>query len=97
MNKRQKTKVKDKKQFRLYDIYRYASTGLSSNITGIVSYECDKDCNVIVVRFEDYTGELKEGIAVNYFSRNEFELKQVIKDINKRLGNCMKPGPRRYK
>lgn len=86
-----------KKQFRLYDVYRYATTGAMSNIEGIVSYECNKDASVLVVRFEDYTGEYKDGIARNFFCKNEFELKQTIKQINKQLGNCMTPGPRRCK
>lgn len=88
---------KQKKQFRLYDIYRYAATGIMSNIAGIVSYECNDDASTIVVRFEDCTGEFRKGVAKNYFSKNEFELKQIIKEVNKRLGNCMTPGPRRYK
>ena len=86
---------KQKKQFRLYDIYRYAATGQMSEISGIVSYECNDDASTIVVRFEDHTGEFEQGVAKNYFARNEFELKQIVKEVNQRLSNCLKPGKRR--
>lgn len=76
---------KAKKQFRLYDIYRYIVTGEDSNIEGITSYVANKDASVITVEYERLC--LK-----TYFTRNEYELKQVITEINKRLGNCMKPG-----
>ena len=87
-----------KKQFRLYDIYRYATTGIASEIAGIISYECNDDATTLVIRFEDHTGEFKQGLAKNYFANNEFELKQIVKEINQRLGNCIKPGrkQRRY-
>lgn len=88
---------KEKKQFRLFDVYRYAVTAEESKIKGIVSYECSKDAISIVVCYEDYTGRFPDGMRCNYFAENEFELKQVIKEVNKRLGNCIKPGPRRYK
>ena len=94
-----KTKQPQKKQFRLYDIYRYAATGIMSEIYGIVSYECDQTASVLVVRFEDHSGQFKNGLAKNYFANNEYELKQIIKEVNQRLGNCIKPGrkTRRYR
>ena len=84
-------KLKEKKQFRLYDIYRYAATGIMSNIRGIDSYECNDDASTVVVRFVDITGEFNE-LSVNYFAKSEYDLKQIVKEVNKRLGNCMKPG-----
>ena len=82
---------KVKKQFRLYDVYRYAATGEQSNIQGIDSYECNKDATTLVIRYEGCGG-------VNFFPRTEKELKEVIRSINKTLGNCDIPGPkvRRY-
>lgn len=93
-----KTKEHFKKQFRLYDIYRYAATGNMSKIYGIVSYECNDDASTLVVRFEDHSGMYPQGLAKNYFSRNEYELREIVKEINQRLGNCVKPGrkKRRY-
>lgn len=91
-------KEREKKQFRLYDIYRYAATGNMSNIRGIISYECSDDASCVVVRFVDHTGEFKHGIPKMYFAKTEYDLKQIVKEVNKRLGNCIKPGrARRYK
>lgn len=84
-----------KKQFRLYDIYRYATTGIESKIKGIESYECNKTATTIVVRFQSSTNQFLL-IPVNYFSSSEEELKEIVKDINKRLNNCNKPGRRKY-
>lgn len=82
---------KVKKQFRLYDIYRYIVTGEESNIEGITSYTANKDASVISVEYEPRCSQ-------TYFTRNEYELKQVITEVNKRLDNCMKPGrARRWK
>jgi hypothetical protein len=88
-------KTKEKKQFRLYDIYRYAATGEMSNIIGILDYECNVTATTLTVRFEDHTGQFKHGVSCNYFAKNEFELKQIVKEINQRLGNCLKPGRRK--
>ena len=83
---------KTKKQFRLYDIYRYAATGEQSSIRGIESYECNATASAMVIRFTDWTGQFRYGLPVNYFAKNEKELKRIVKEVNKRLGNCMKPG-----
>lgn len=88
---------KSKKQFRLYDIYRYAATGQMSEITGILSYECNDDATTIAINFEDYTGEFPRGVQRMYFSSNEYELKQIVKEVNQRLGNCLKPGRRKWR
>lgn len=88
---------KTKKQFRLYDIYRYIVTGDISDIDGIVSYDANKDASIVVIRYVDYSGTYPEGIPANYFSHNEKELKDVVRLINKRLNNCLTPGPKRTK
>lgn len=76
---------KVKKQFRLYDIYRYIVTGEESNIMGLTSYTSNRDASVIAVEFEPKCSR-------TYFAHNEHELKEVIKEVNKRLGTCAKPG-----
>ena len=81
--------IKYKKQFRLYDIYRYAVTGVESKIKGIHSYEVNRDATAMTIRFGD------EYIKV-YFASNEAELKDIVRAVNKRLGNCDTPGPRAY-
>lgn len=82
--------IKYKKQFRLYDIYRYAATGVESKIKGIHSYEVNRDATVMTVRFGDYEH------SKIYFASNEAELKDIVRSVNKRLGNCDTPGPRAY-
>lgn len=91
MRKTEKIQVK-KKQFRLYDIYRYLATGEQSKIQGIWMYDCNKDASVIVIRYGE---SWEDNIPVNYFSRNEKDLKEVIRIINRRLNNCHTPGPKR--
>ena len=85
-------KEKVKRQFRLYDIYRYIVTDTLSNIEGIVRYDCNKDASTVTVNFVDPRDIYPEGLQKTYFTRNEEELKAVISKVNKRLGNCRKPG-----
>lgn len=85
-------KMKYKKQFRLYDIYRYAVTNEQSHIEGIDYYNVNKDASIIHIKFPGIIG------AHKYIARNEDELKEVVRQVNKKLGNCSKPGPmRRHK
>lgn len=81
-----------KKQFRLWDVYRYAVTGKESVIEGILHYECTKNAETLLIVYADYTTLRPSGIDKFYFSDNEEQLKRCIRDINKRLGNCKKPG-----
>ena len=80
--------MKQKKQFRLYDVYRYAVTGVQSNIEGISEYEVNKECTCIKVAFTDGTSRYD-------WPKNETELKTFIRYTNKLLNNCNKPGPKR--
>ena len=80
---------KYKKQFRLYDIYRYAATGVESKVEGIHSYEVNRDATTMTVRYGEYA------ISQIYFAKNEDELKEIVKLINKRLGNCLTPGKKK--
>lgn len=89
-----KKTINKKKQFRLYDIYRCAATGLTSNINGILEYSVTDDARVIFIMFEDVTGQLKHGIAERFKANTEDELKEVVTEVNKRLGNCRRPGRR---
>lgn len=74
-----------KKQFRLYDVYRYAAVGEMSQIRGIKSYEVNKDATVITITL--YNGREYTDILMT-----ENERKAFITRINKILGNCRKPG-----
>ena len=80
---------KNKKQFRLYDIYRCAATGCISKIVGIETYEANKDASTINITLKN------DSMSRVYFCSNEDERKDVVKLINKKLGNCQKPGKRR--
>lgn len=73
---------KTKKQFRLYDVYRYYSIREMSCIEGIEWYEVTNNCSIISVRYEGST------FTRHYTARNEDELRSVIRTINKKLGNC---------
>ena len=77
-----------KKQFRLYDIYRYATIGVESKVRGIREYECNKEADILIVTFENDERR-------TYYTTGEEELRKVIKSINKKLGNCHKPGRRK--
>lgn len=68
--------MKIKKQFRLFDLYRYAILGLKSQFEGIEDYDCNNDVSVIIVTFCG-------GGQRIYFAQNENELKDTIKHINK--------------
>lgn len=78
---------KQKKQFRLFDIYREFALKDASRIKGISTYKVVKnvgECEIIIV----YTN----GIETNFVAKNEYELKEVVKRVNKQLKNCSKPG-----
>lgn len=75
-----------KKQFRLYDIYRFNSIHEMSQIDGIDWYEVKNHCSTISVRYTDAT------FTRHYTARNESELKDIVRMINKKLGNCYTPG-----
>lgn len=87
-------KIKYKKQFRLYDIYRYAVTKEMSHIEGIEAYEVNRDASVIEVKYSDTIGPVK---VTKYCAKNEDELKEVVRTINAKLGNCYKPGPKKVR
>ena len=78
-------KITEKKQFRLYDIYRYVATKRMSNIMGIRWYTISDDCYTINIR-------LSSGKDLNYVAHNESRRKDVVREINKILGNTKKPG-----
>ena len=78
---------KEKKQFRLFDVYRQFFTRTASKIRGIRTYNVHK-C------FEDAEISITYGDGkVQYFTaENEAELKQIVRKVNKQLKNCLKPG-----
>jgi hypothetical protein len=74
-----------KKQFRLYDIYRFAASGNISSIRGIESYEVNKDATTLHIVFDNCD-------TLTRFAKIEDDLKAIVKEVNKILRNCRKPG-----
>lgn len=68
--------MKVKKQFRLFDLYRLAATGLKSSVLGIEDYDVNDDLSNITVTYYGKGQKI-------YFAKDELELKGVIKQINK--------------
>ena len=83
--------MKQKKQFRLYDIYRSVCTNYKSVIRGINSYETkqynDKFISVKIV--------FNDGAEWFGYYSDEDELKELVTNVNKRLNNCRKPGKKK--
>lgn len=79
-----------KKQFRLYDIYRNATMSEMSEIEGITSYEVDSIASVITITYDggDITVE-------THYAASESDLKEIVRHVNHRLGNCRKPGTKK--
>lgn len=78
---------REKKQFRLFDIYRQFFTQTLSKIKGIRTYAIGR-------YFDEYEVRVvySNGSETNFTAKNEDELKQIIKQVNKQLKNCSKPG-----
>ena len=84
-----------KKQFRLYDIYRNVSLDKQSAIQGVREYTAKFDCKSkqakVSVTFYNY--EMFEDI-ITIDVEAESKFKEFVKQVNKRLKNCKKPGPK---
>ena len=80
--------MKLKKQFRLYDIYRYVAlkygemrnTNYIPFIKGIEDFYCDSKMTIIQVNGHSY-----------FVEEGEEGLREIVRVINKQLGNCHKP------
>ena len=66
--------MKVKKQFRLFDLYRLAATGLKSSISSIEDYEVNNDLSNITVTYYGKGQKI-------YFAKDELELKDVMRYI----------------
>ena len=81
--------MKLKKQFRLYDIYRYVALkyGEMRNanyipfVKGIEDFYCDSKMTIVQCNGHSY-----------FVEEGEEGLREIVKAINKQLGNCHKPG-----
>ena len=78
---------REKKQFRLFDIYRQFFTKTVCKIKGIRTYSIGEYFGEYDIRVT-----YSNGIETNFTAKNEDELKQIIRKVNKQLKNCLKPG-----
>ena len=78
---------REKKQFRLFDIYRQFCTQTLSKIKGIRTYAISR-------YFDEYEIRVvySNGSETNFTAQDEEELKQIVRQVNKQLKNCSKPG-----
>lgn len=86
MNKSESYTKVYKKQFRLFDVYRYIATGKKSHIKGISAYVAS------IYALQVIYDSPKTYDNSTFFYNNEDELKKAISKINKCLNNCHKPG-----
>lgn len=88
-----------KKQFRLYDIYRCAVTGEQSSIKGIREYQVrqDEDKALCIDVTIDTPGSRcpAQWASIVSLPKDEELLRRFIKELNKRLSNCKRPGPKK--
>ena len=81
---------KEKKQFRLYDVYRCYTTGKTSWIKGIYQY------NIAILSGKYHlVVQFANGNVYDNWCDDEKDLKKVITSINKVLKNCLKPGKKK--
>ena len=88
MNKAETYTKVYKRQFRLFDVYRYIATLRRSQIKGIRFYYASK-LSLQVLYDND---SLNTYDNTMFFYKDESDLKNAVKTINKLLGNCHKPG-----
>ena len=90
---------KIKKRIGLYDLYRYIVTGKQDRIKGIEYFDCNKDATVVVVRYsgDDLPLNRTKTYLVDSINKSVEKngIQRIVRLINKQLGNCEKPGPKR--
>lgn len=88
MNKAETYTKVYKRQFRLFDVYRYIATLRQSHIKGIRFYYASK----LSLQVYYDNDSLNTYDNTMFFYKDESDLKNAVKTINKLLGNCHKPG-----
>lgn len=83
--------TKYKKQYRLFDIYRYISTGEKSKIMGISDYTArDGIIQTVCVDTTDFVTDVSDIDG----TISEDAVRAHIKIVNAHLRNCKRPGPK---
>lgn len=89
-----------KKQFRLFDIYQYIATGEQSVIKGIEGYSVRNvngnysitvELSSIIV-IDNTLEPHKVSNVINRYCATIDQMKTLIKEVNRKLGNCQRPG-----
>lgn len=68
--------MKQRKQMRVYDLYRLAIAGRTSEIRGIRQYQCNKTVTIVSITFED-------NVTWVFYCRDEQDRKNLIRCVNK--------------
>lgn len=68
--------MKQRKQMRVYDLYRLAITGRTSEIRGIRQYQCNKNVTIVYITFEDNNTWV-------FYCKDEQDRKNLIRCVNK--------------
>ena len=68
--------MKQRKQMRIYDLYRLAITGRTSEIRGIRQYQCNKNVTIVSITLKDNDTRV-------FYCRDEQDRKNLIRCVNK--------------
>lgn len=71
--------MKQRKQMRVYDLYRFAIVGKTSKIRGIHRYWCDITVTSVVIAFEN------DNASWSFQCRDEQDHKNLIRCVNRML------------
>lgn len=71
--------MKQRKQMRVYDLYRLAIVGRTSGIRGILHYSCDKTVTNVYVSFEHDPAQWV------FYCKDEQDHKSLIRCVNRML------------
>lgn len=71
--------MKQRKQIRVYDLYRLAIAGKTSKIRGIHRYWCDITVTSVVIAFEN------DNASWSFQCRDEQDHKRLIRCVNRML------------
>ena len=69
--------MKQRKQMRVYDLYRFAIVGKTSEIRGIHQYRCNETVTDVCITFED------DPVPWSFSCKDEQDHKNLIRCVNK--------------
>lgn len=69
--------MKQRKQMRVYDLYRFAIVGKTSKIRGIRHYSCDKTVTFVYITFDN------DPASWSFYCKDEQDHKNLIRCVNR--------------